>query len=342
MRAQAAAGERARVDARAQDAISECESLRSRCRELEVQLSSALSSLSGLEGGAVGSRRARAEGAAAQQVEYLNEQLAVKERLLVARDRQLSALKAARGELQATVDAAAGPGGYSKLAGALEADAAESVALAQKAAAAARRERDCLAVALEAVSGAAVVHATLRDARCATGGENSVSSSVTTASGGATKGGGAAAGAPQHSVVERLALERADEALAACEVLRRERAELRRRVEELGALADPRLPQQLQGADARATAAQRRADVAERQLAAVKAEREQLRQRLDAAELGSASAGPLPASSDGADPNNQPLRQELAAVQVQVADVIERLRDREKVLAKVLARTRAA
>jgi hypothetical protein len=158
-------------------------------------------------------------------------------------------------------------------------------------------------------------------------------------------------------VAEHAALEKADEALAQCDVLRRERAELRRRVSELEALADPKLAAKVSQSDAAVLTAQRRADVAERQLEAIKSDREELRRRLDEAEKALAvytgGAGVLPDTMGGdtapppadghalmiGDKPVAAVRDELAGAHARVADALAKLKDREQVLVKVLARS---
>lgn len=108
-------------------------------------------------------------------------------------------------------------------------------------------------------------------------------------------------------------------------------------VEELEARLAPAAADAARKAEGRVTEAERRADVAERQLAAVKAEREELRRKLnEVASGGLAVVSTEPAARNGA---LTQVRDELLAVQAEVASVIDKLKDREKVLSKVLARS---
>ena len=326
------------------DLQGENAALRGRARELETQVSSTLTSLTELEHGGPASRRARADGVASQQIEYLTQQMASRDRQLAAKDRQLAALKLAREDLQRRVDTSAGPGGYAKLLADAERDAAEAVEAARQALSKARLERDALGVALERVAGTAAVTAALADAGH-TGGLAASAHHGAKDGGGHRSGsssGGGHASATSSSVAERAALERADEALTQCDVLRRERAELRRRVGELEALCDPKLPLKVSQTDSALLAATRRADVAERQLATVKADREELRARLEEAEKhggGGISTGSRASTDAEADKPVAAIREELAGAHARVVDAMAKLKDRETVLVKVLART---
>lgn len=318
------------LEAKLKEVQAENAGLRGRVRELETQVSLSLSSLTDLQHGGPADRRLRVDGVAAQQIEVLTQQVAAKDRQLVAKDRQLAALKLAREDLQTRVDATAGPGGYAKLLADAERDAAEAADAARAALAKARSERDALAVALERVGGATAVDAALREVS-----HSGRASSL------ATSGGEHRGGAPSSSstVAQRAALERADEALAQCDVLRRERAELRRRVAELEALCDPKVQLKASQSESSVMAAHRRADVAERQLAVVKADREALRVRLEEAERQADAGGDAMQHAAAPDGGVAAVKDELASAQARVMDALTKLRDREKVLVKVLART---
>ena len=320
------------------DLQGENAALRGRARELEVQVSSTLTSLTELEHGGPAARRARADGVASQQIEYLTQQVASRDRQLAAKDRQLAALKLAREDLQRRVDTSAGPGGYTKLLADAERDAAEAVEAAREALSRARRERDALGVALERVAGTGAVTAALADVGHGAGGTASSSSHHHHHG---AKDGKSSGAMTTSSVAERAALERADEALAQCDVLRRERAELRRRVAELEVLCDPKLPLKVSQTDSALLAATRRADVAERQLAAVKADREDLRARLEEAEKhGGVGSGSGSRAADGeVEKPVAAIREELVGAHARVVDAMAKLKDRETVLVKVLART---
>lgn len=82
---------------------------------------------------------------AAQQVQYLTEQVAMKDRQLVAKDRQLTALKAEREELGEKLEEAER---RSRPAGA-SAEQLERIDLAERTVAALKRERDELMARLE-------------------------------------------------------------------------------------------------------------------------------------------------------------------------------------------------
>ena len=325
------------LESKVKDLQGENAALRGRARELEVQVSSTLTSLTELEHGGPAARRARADGVASQQIEYLTQQVASRDRQLAAKDRQLAALKLAREDLQRRVDTSAGPGGYTKLLADAERDAAEAVEAAREALSRARRERDALGVALERVAGTGAVTAALADVGSGAGGAMAAASAHHHHHHGANDAKSSGASATSSSVAERAALERADEALAQCDVLRRERAELRRRVAELEVLCDPKLPLKVSQTDSALLAATRRADVAERQLAAVKADREDLRARLEEAEK---HAGGGSRAADGeVDKPMAAIREELSGAHARVVDAMAKLKDRETVLVKVLART---
>lgn len=233
---------------------------------------------------------------AAQQVQYLTEQVAMKDRQLVAKDRQLTALKAEREELTERADEAAQRSGPA----APSAELLDKLDLAERTVAALKRERDEIMSRLEEGS---------RSAKTATG----------------------------KSIAEKLAEEKAEAAEAAAEKLRAERTELRRKVEELQSSMTPAVADVSRKADVRIAEAERRADVSERQLSAVRAERDDLRRKLDESLAG----GMAVVSSDSVVRTGalSAVRDELMAVQAEVSGVIDKLRDREKVLAKVLAKT---
>jgi hypothetical protein len=326
------------LESKVKDLQGENAALRGRARELEVQVTSTITSLTELEHGGPAARRARADGVASQQIEYLTQQVASRDRQLAAKDRQLAALKLAREDLQRRVDTSAGPGGYAKLLADAERDAAEAVEAAREALGRARQERDVLGVALERVAGTGAVTAALADVGQGAGGATASSSHHHHGAKDSKSSGGAGA---TSSVAERAALERADEALAQCDVLRRERAELRRRVGELEVLCDPKLPLKVSQTDSALLAATRRADVAERQLAAVKADREDLRARLEVAEKhGGNGQGSGSRAADGeVEKPVAAIREELVGAHARVVDAMAKLKDRETVLVKVLART---
>ena len=308
-------------------------------------------------GGGAG-RRARADASAQQHASFAAEQLAAANRAMASKDRQLAALKGERAELSAALDAAAGPGGAHRLAQRYEADAAARAEAAERARDVARRERDALASALEAApppsGGAAAVAAAVAAARRAAAAAAAAAAADSGDGGGG--GGGVGEGAPTAADLlsdaktsrERAALERLDEAEAAVAALKRERVALRCELDAAVAVASPDAARAASTQADRADAEARRAEVAERQLGGVKAERAALRARIEEleAELGSVPTDdPLPSTTRGAallaHVVSSQVRHELEGAREAVAGVMERLREREAVLAKVLARASA-
>ena len=312
---QDAAGEVDAANARRAAAEADASTLRERVRALEAELASARAAAAAAVAGGPAERRARVEQSHSAQAVLLAEQLASRERQLVAKERQLAALKSEREELRLRVERAAGPGGYQALTAAAEEEAGAALAVAEAAKARARAQRDSLASALERVAGADAVAAALRETDA-----------------------GPSRTAGVSSAAERAATERADEALRAADVLRCERTELRRRIAELEALHNAALPGKLAAADAGRDSALRAAEVAERRLRAVSTDREAIRARLEAAEAALTAAAEAAAVAGGTPEPAVPTDARLASAAAAVTAVVERLRDREAVLAKVISR----